>query len=207
MMQTTWGIGSTVESVVKTSNNGLLIAAAAALHIPNGATVVDMTYGKGGFWTHYQPKHLTKHDLYTVDGVDFRDLPETDNSISVAVFDPPYMPTSNHTSTRPDFHERYGLDTEKRRTDKDIRDLYTDGIAEAHRILKREGILMVKTQDYVNNGKYQTMRHHVVTTALANGLSQVDEFVHHSGTGPGAWDVQKTSRRAHSFLCVFRKSR
>jgi len=212
MSQETWGFPSTVESVVKVRENGPLIATAAVLHIFDGAAVVDMTYGRGLFWTKYRPENLIAHDLYRGDGVDFRDLPEGDSSVDVAVFDPPYLPNeSADKTTVPDFRDRYGIDlTEEQRgprTVQDVFDLYTAGIAEAHRILKPRGKLLVKTMDFVHGGKYHAMRQHVVMSATELGMSQVDEFVHHSGLGVSnlAGTTQRTSRRAHSLLCVFKK--
>ncbi len=212
MSQETWGFPATVESVVKVRENGPLIATAAVLHIPDGAIVVDMTYGRGMFWTKYRPEHLIEHDLYRGDGVDFRDLPEADGSVDVAVFDPPYLPNeSAEKTTVPDFRDRYGivLTSEQRgpRKVQDVADLYTAGIGEAHRVLKPRGRLLVKTMDFVNGGKYHAMRQHVVATATELGMAQVDEFVHHSGLGVSnlAGTTQRTSRRTHSFLCVFKK--
>jgi hypothetical protein len=71
---------------------------------------------------------------------------------------------------------------------------------------------MVKVGDYVSSGKLVLGHHHVVEFGLNLGLEQVDEFVHASGTGPqptvnldGSPRLQVHSRRAHSFLVVFRK--
>ena len=212
MTTLSWGFPDTVESVVKSRANGPLLAAAAALHIRELDVVVDMTYGRGRFWTLYRPINLVPHDLYVGDGVDFRDLPEKDESVDVVVFDPPYIAGGGtESSTIPDFRDRYGLPTSKAhdgpQTADDIALLYREGISEAERILKPKGRLMVKTMDFVNGGVFHTMRHLVVTEAIAVGMRQVDEFVHYSGTGPSnfADKTQRTSRRAHSFLCIFKK--
>ena len=210
MEQKTWGFADTVESVVKTQDNGTLIAAVAVLHIPDGALVVDTTYGKGLFWTQYRPDNLVMHDLHTVDGVDFRNLPEGDGSVDVVVFDPPYMPSGGKETTILEMRDRYGISRNdgsgNRNTVADVAALYVGGIAEAYRVLKPEGRLLVKTMDFVYGGQYRTMRHHVVTTAIDVGFTQIDEFIHHSGVGPQPGGrVQRTSRRAHSFLCVFAK--
>ena len=205
--QGTWGFPDTVESVVKTRDNGSLIATAAVLHIPDRALVVDMTYGRGRFWTKYRPPNLVMHDLYTVDGVDFHNLPEADGTVDVAVFDPPYIPDGGELTTIPDMRDTYGVGgATAPQSVGDIADLYVAGIGEAYRILKRDGRLLVKTMDFVRGGKYHAMRHHVVASAVDVGFTQIDEFVHHSGTGPQPGGrIQRTSRRAHSFLCVFAK--
>lgn len=216
----------TVQSVVKCATNGPLLAAAAQLWINETDLVVDMTYGRGKFWTCYSPARLVGHDLIT-DGVDFRQLPEGDGTVDVAVFDPPYIsPGGRTTSTLDgrvsrttssldgrsgggDFNERYGL-ADTPATPAELAELIAQGIKEATRVLAPKGRLMVKCMDYVSSGGLFLGRHHVVTTALGLGLRQVDEFVHHSGTGPqptenpdGTPRRQIHSRRAHSFLCVF----
>jgi hypothetical protein len=195
-----------VESVIRCRQNGPLIAAAAELWIDSDDLVVDVTYGKGNFWTVFRPTQLVAHDLYNGDGVDFRSLPEADESVDVVVLDPPYIPQGGRdTSTTQDFLDRYGLQ-EVPKTRGELEVLIAEGITEATRVLKPSGRLFVKCMDYINGGRFCQGRHAVVTAAHFAGLEQVDEFVHHSGTGPQPTGrAQLHSRRAHSFLCVFQK--
>jgi len=194
-----------IESVVRSRENGPLIAAASELWIKPDDSVVDVTYGLGKFWTVTRPENLVGHDL-VVDGVDFRQLPEADGSVDVVVFDPPYIAQGGReTSTVPDMLERYGLN-DVPKTVPGVQGMIADGIREAVRVLRPSGRLFVKCMDYVNGGRLVLGRHHVVTTALELELEQVDEFVHHSGLGPQPpGRAQLHSRRAHSFLCVFQK--
>lgn len=165
---------------------------------------MDVTYGRGLFWSNYRPAQLMTHDI-AIDGVDFRNLPEADASVDVIVLDPPYISTGAiETSTMPEFLDRYGLAYAPKGA-KELLQFVCDGVREAHRVLRHKGRLLVKCMDYVESGRLVLGRHHVVTTALALGMEQVDEFIHYSGTGPGAWERQVHSRRAHSFLCVFQK--
>lgn len=191
-------------SVVESRENGPLIAAAADIWINPTDTVMDVTYGRGNFWTVYRPEHLITHDL-AIDGVDFRQLPEADQSVDVVIFDPPYIAQGGRdTSTAPDFMARYGL-VDVPKTTGELFELIAAGITECARVLKPKGRLMVKCMDYVNSGRLVLGRHHVVTTALELGLRQEDEFIHYSGVGPGNKrpGAQQHSRRAHTFLCVF----
>lgn len=201
-----------IESVVRTRDNGSLLAIAAALWIRPGDLVVDVTYGRGNFWTRYRPERLVAHDLI-VDGVDFRHLPEDDASVDVVVFDPPYIPQGGReTSTLKaryasggEFLYRYGL-FDGPRSVRELKELHAAGIKEAARVLAPRGRLLVKCMDYISGGRFNTGHHHVVSAALALGLEQVDEFIHHSGLGPQPpRPNQYHSRRAHTFLCVFRK--
>ena len=195
----------TVESVVHSRENGPLIAAAATLWIEEKDHVLDVTYGRGRFWTHYQPFYFTGHDL-ALDGVDFRDLPYKDETFDVVVFDPPYIAQGGReTSTEKDFLDRYGL-VGGPTNHRDLLELFRGGISEAHRVLRGGGRLFVKCMDYVNGRVYRTGRHDVVSIAFELGFKQVDEFVHYSGTGPQPpIENPGHSRRAHSFLCIFRK--
>lgn len=210
----------TIESVIKTQKNGPLIAAAAKLWIDDALdTVVDLTYGKGNFWTEYRPTNLVAHDLYTRDGVDFRDLPEHDQSVDVVIYDPPYVaPGGRETSRIAEMHERYGLDATPKNPDL-LFDYIAQGLREGARILKtkaprssdqnaRAGRMFVKTMDYVWGGRMRWGRQHAVEILRDCGLEQVDEFIHYSGTGPQPpGRTQRHSRRAHTFLCIFEKRR
>ncbi len=208
--QLAFSMTEAVQSVVRCPTNGPLLAAAAQLWIGPEDLVVDVTYGRGNFWTHYRPAQLVPHDL-ALDGVDFRQLPEPDRSVDVVVFDPPYIPQGGReTSMVPDVIDRYGLrDAPTSRWE--LEELIAGGIKEAARVLRPGGRLLVKCMDYVSSGQFISGRHHVVTAALAAGLELVDELVHYSGCGPqpdanldGSPRRQEHARRAHSFLCVFR---
>lgn len=203
--QTAMHLPDTVQSVVQSQRNGPLIAAAAQLWIKDTDEVLDVTYGKGNFWTDYQPRFLTGHDLI-FDGVDFRHLPEADGTIDVVVFDPPYIAQGGReTSTVPDFLDRYGL-VEVPKTIGELNAYIWTGMKEATRVLAPGGRLIIKCMDYINGGRYVQGRHHVVSWADELGLRQVDKFVHYSGTGPQPQRPRQLhSRRAHSFLCIFQK--
>lgn len=205
MSQTALSLPSTVQSVVQSQRNGPLIAAAAQLWIRDSDRVVDITYGRGKFWTDYRPTDLTIHDI-ALDGVDFRKLPYEAGAFDVVVFDPPYIAQGGRdTSTLPDFMDRYGL-ADAPKTVQELDLLVWGGMMEARRVLSPGGRLLVKCMDYVNGGAYVQGRHTVVGYAAGLDLVQVDEFVHYSGTGPQPdRPRQLHSRRAHSFLCVFRK--
>lgn len=69
-----------------------------SLYVPLGATVADVTYGKGVFWRHVPAGayNLLATDLAS--GVDCRRLPYESETIDCVVFDPPYMHTPGGTA-------------------------------------------------------------------------------------------------------------
>lgn len=210
MSQIAMHLPDTVQSVVQSRTNGPLIAAAAQLWINNNDRVLDMTYGRGKFWTDYRSDYMCTNDINpNMDAhhhEDFRTLPFDDGSFDVAVFDPPYIVMGGRdtpTTGGKDLADRFGL-VDAPTTVPELVQLFIDGMAEARRVLRRKGILLVKCQDFVSSGGYVAMRHLVVAEANLLGFRQVDEFVHYSGTGPQpSGRRQHHSRRAHSFLCVF----
>src|SRR2546423_1658200 len=71
--------------------NAKLFPRILRLHVPEGATIADVTYGTGIFWREVD---LSKYKLLATDlttGVDCRHLPYEDGSLECVVLDPPYM--------------------------------------------------------------------------------------------------------------------
>lgn len=194
-----WYHGPLTGSVL-TGTNADLIHAIAPIYL-DGRTVLDITYGRGGWWRRYTPDTLAHHDLAT-DGVDFRALPEADNSWNVVCYDPPYIPAGGaETTTAPDFQDRFGLRCG--RSQADLAALILDGLTEASRVAS-EAVLL-KCTDYVNGGAFTPMSYRIAAAAETIGLSLWDEIIHHSGSGPGGHNIsrQMRTRREHSKLLVF----
>lgn len=140
-----------VRRATRWRNNGAMIADVARVGwLHEDDVVLDPTYGRGTFWTEWQPKRLTRSDARphdeTVQQLDFRKLPFPDRSYDVVVFDPPYK-----LNGRPDpaIDMRYGV--HERATVDDRMSLIFDGLEEASRIARSR--LLVKCQDQVCNGR------------------------------------------------------
>lgn len=169
--------------------------------------VLDVTYGRGGFWRRYRPAGLTTHDLER-DGVDFRDLPHGDRTFDAVCFDPPFIPTegprSRSAGRAADFNDRYGLT--KSRTPAELEQLVAAGLAESARVTRRW--LIAKTSDYVNRRCLRLSHVALIGAGLELGLTVHDLIVVAAGAGPepsGLLELRR-SRRAHSYLIVFRRS-
>jgi hypothetical protein len=197
-----------VPSVIRGSN-GVLIARVAELGYlgkPDDI-VVDVTYGRGKWWTRYRPEHL-------IEGVDdFTDMGLWGDQMPITAicFDPPYISTGNRaTSTIPDFYARYGIG--ERSGWQAIRELMEAGLTECARVLGSNGHLLMKCMNYVEAGRRIWNVRHFADYGEALELELYDEIVHVTGGGAqpqtnldGSPREQKHSRQIHSTLLVFKK--
>lgn len=209
----------TVLEVQAWDDNAALIQAVFEIHVwpkawasdPNEFEVMDVTYGRGLWWTWLtdadpRVEMFTAHDIRR-DGVDFTNLPEPDESMDVITFDPDYVaPGGRDTSTIPDFNERYGLN-DPYESPASLQAHINAGLTECARVLRPQGILMVKCATYISSGKPWLGEYHTIGAGLAAGLKVEDIFVHVSGTGP---QPKRDTRQQHarsnsSRLIVFRK--
>jgi hypothetical protein len=193
-------VGRLPQSVM-TGTNADLIRQIAPLYLTG--SVLDVTYGEGGWWRSFRPEGLVAHDLHKLDGIDFRDLPHPDRSFDTVCFDPPYIPqggTSNGGAGEDRYRKSFGL---VQRSEAVLWDLIGGGLRECARVSR--GFLLVKCMDFVNGGRFFLGHRRVMDLADELGLTVHDLIVHNAGTGPGGHNIYeaKRARRAHSYLLVF----
>jgi hypothetical protein len=202
-------------------NNAELISACVQLgYLRPEWRTLDPTYGKGKWWTDWEPIELVRSDLFTMDeSVDFTNLPHEDGSFDVVCFDPPYVaPGGRKTSTIREFHESYGT-YEAPKNPQELQALINKGLAECARVTrpghptKGPGFILVKCMDYISSGRLQTASFWTQMAGIDLGLEVFDRLEHISGTGPqptvnldGSPRRQVHARRNHSTLIVFKKS-
>ena len=212
------GHGVIVLEAQEWENNSDLISAVFDIHVwpkkwsyvGGGPAVMDVTYGRGLWWKWQAPglmaMEFTSHDMKH-DGVDFTNLPEPDESMDVIAFDPDYVaPGGRDTSTITEFNDRYGLN-DPYESPASLQAHINQGLSECARVLRPQGILMVKCATYISSGKPWLGEYHTIGHGLEIGLKVEDIFVHISGTGPQPKREgrQKHARSNSSRLIVFRK--
>jgi hypothetical protein len=190
------------------SSNEEMFARILDLYARPGMTIADVTYGKGTFW---KLTDTSAYDFRPTDatmGVDCRVLPYEADSLDVLVFDPPYRYVERRTVDS-HTHEQYQLESlrfEQRPGIDGVLDLYRDGIAEAGRVVKRGGFLVVKCQDTAGDGKQTWMHDHVMGYCEASGFTPVDlAVVVIPSPPPTRWKIQRSLKKAHSYFIVARK--
>ena len=190
-----------------------------ALHVPAGSTVADVTYGKGIFW-----KRVAKgaYKVLPTDikaGVDCRKLPYRDATIDCVVLDPPYMEgfyrrskshmagsgtyaafrttysNSEQTLTGPKYHDA-------------VLDLYFKAGMEARRVLRKQGVLIVKCQDEVSANTQRLTHVEIINEYETLGFYAKDLFVVVRSNRPAVSRIkrQEHARKNHSYFLVFIKA-
>jgi hypothetical protein len=204
-----------IPASVQTGTNADLIATIAPLYLTG--SVLDVTYGEGGWWKRFTPDPFTFHDLHKVDGIDFRNLPHPDRSFDAVCFDPPYVISGSASSERlgPGFQDAYGIGTHhlgKLNTNGGkvtFEGLILDGLAECIRVSR--GFVLVKCMEFSQGShvppsrSFHDVPHTITVRALELGCVKTDTIVHHTGSGPGGHNIWEPirCRRHHSYLLVF----
>jgi hypothetical protein len=196
------------------------------LYVPVGSLIADVTYGKGVFWQNV-PKGLYRvegTDIAT--GIDCRALPYDDKTIDCIVLDPPYMEGFYRESvahkagsgTHATFRDAYSNgdevneDTSHEGTAKwhgAITDMYFRAGLEAHRVLRKGGVLITKCQDEVSAGKQWLTHVEIINEYERLGFYTKDLFivVRHNKPGVSRLKQQIHARKNHSYFLVFIKQK
>lgn len=194
-------------------NNDTVFANVLALYVPKLSRVADVTYGKGVFWKGVSTDayELLRTDLSV--RTDCRDLPYKDGSIDCVVFDPPYMHTAKTAHVgHQRFEENYrnnasGNGSAKKYHDA-VLDLYFQAADEANRVLRDEGIYIVKCADEVCSNEQRLTHVEIINEFAKKGFVAEDLFILMRKNKPGVSRAVKQvhARKNHSYFLVFRKS-
>ena len=192
------------------------------LHVPKGAVIADVTYGRGAFWRQVETADYEIHKSDIADGVDCRALPYGAGSLDCVVLDPPYMEgfyrrngtgkagSGSHRS----FREHYANGTEEpasggAKWHGAVLEMYRQAGREAHRTLRDRGILIVKCQDEVSANRQHLTHVEIINHYAAIGFYCKDLFVVVRSNRPGVSRLsrQNHARKNHSYFRVFVKRR
>lgn len=207
------------------STNAAVFPKILTLHVKKGAKIADVTYGNGVFWKNVDTGPYT---VYASDvdpdkspsglSIDCRNLPYKDSSLDVVVLDPPYAEgfyrendslVLGNSSDYQQMADYYGGDTMEiggSKYHRAVLDMYWLSALEAKRVLKEDGVLIVKTQDEVS-ANTQELTHIQITNLFEQELDMYtkDLFVVMRETKPAVSGMQSQvhARKNHSFFMVY----
>lgn len=183
------------------------------LHVPQGFIDCDCTYSVGNFYKDGKIKEpLYKFDINptneNVIKADCRNLPLQKESLSCIIYDPPFLATTGNslkTNTGNIINRRFGVYP----NEKELHQFYIDSLKELYRILKKDGILIVKCQDKISSGKQYMSHIFIYNEAIKIGFYPKDLFILIAKNRIVAnWQIQnqKNARKYHSYFWVFQKN-
>lgn len=189
------------------------------LHVPVGAKIADVTYGTGVFW---KKVDLTQYELVAsdiADGVDCRSLPYESASLDALVLDPPYMEgllrnnkehkagNGSHSAFREYYSNGDEVNHQGPKWHAAVSDLYFKAGAEAHRVLKDNGVMIVKCQDEVSANRQWLTHVEIINHYELLGFYTKDLFVvvRQNKAVIARLKTQVHARKNHSYFLVFVK--
>lgn len=185
-----------------------------SLYVASGSKIADVTYGRGVFWKQVPKGNYRLMATDALKGVDCRSLPYKNDSIDCVVLDPPYMHTPGgtahvgHQNYEGYYRNNSTTDGSGRKYHEAVLDLYFSAGAEAHRVLKNQGIFIVKCADEVCANRQRLTHVELTNEYCSKGFIAEDLFVLVRRNRPGVSRMLKQihARKNHSYFLVFRKS-
>ena len=202
-----------MSTVIKSlySNQFEILDAIIKLHVVGDTFDVDVTYGNGAFYKKGLPQPTHRFDIdptlkNTTKTCSSGNTGLADASINSVVFDPPFL-----TYIRKQRVGNSSMVMAKRfsgywHVDELIKH-YQATLAEAARILKHKGIMVIKCQDIVHNHKLFCTHAHILNWA-APSFRLKDLFIQaatHRMPAPNRKGTQKHARVYHSYWIVLQR--
>ena len=181
-----------------------------ALYCPDGFDI-DITYSKGNFYKGID-KPKFRSDIEFNNSLSFVanscSLPLKNGSVSSIMYDPPFVGgvPASEGSNKGVIKTRFGFYNQ---IDKDLWDSYSDTIFDAFRVLKEDGILVMKCQDTILSSKQYLSHVFIINEALKAGFYPEDLFVLLARNVLIGWTNKKNqyhARKFHSYFLVFKKT-
>lgn len=197
------------DSIIKTVsyNQEEIIKWIIQLYCSSGIQL-DPTYSKGNFYKNITPPEF-KYDIQPeIPGViqaDCRSLPHQNNSIESIMFDPPFVAAIPKKDAQGIITKRFGY---YRNVQHELWDFYFSAISEYMRILKPNGVLIVKCQDTIDSCKQYLSHIEIHNMAIRAGFYAKDLFILLAKNRiiGKTHRVQQHARKYHSYFLVFIKT-
>ena len=202
-------------------DNASIFPQVLELHVRKHARIADVTYGKGVFWRNVRMEDYDLHTSDISDGTDCRHLPYESESFDCVVLDPPYMEgfyrkddsIKAGSGTYQAFREHYANGEEEPNQNGAkwhgaVSQMYFTSGAEAHRVLRNKGTLIVKCQDEVSANRQNLTHVEIINKYAEMGFYCKDLFIVVRPNRPGVSrlkDQQVHARKNHSYFLVFTK--
>lgn len=183
------------------ASNSAALRSILALYGRKNMTIADITFGRGVFWKSIPPEdyRVVGSDLQT--GTDFSALPYDAEQFDAVVFDPPYM--HGGATVKASINACYKNENGSHAS---VIRMYARGLLEAERVVKRKGLVIVKSQDEIESGKQRWSHCELLAMMTAFGIPCVDLFIVTPGHQPAMRNqYQKSARKNHSYFLVGRK--
>jgi hypothetical protein len=200
-------------------DNAAVFPKVLELHVPKGAKIADVTYGLGVFWRNVDLDEYTLVPSDIKTGIDCRSLPYEAGSFDCVVLDPPYMEglyrsSNGHlagSGTHEAFRTAYSNAQETKSGPKwhdAVLDMYYRAGAESYRVLRQDGILIVKCQDEVSANTQRLTHLEIINYYAQLGFYTKDLFVVMRTNSPCVTRLKKQvhARKNHSYFLVFIKT-
>ncbi len=188
------------------------------LHVARGSVVADVTFGKGVFWKRVDPDAYEVLGTDLKSGTDCHDLPYDDDSIDALVLDPPYMEGlfrrdkahlaggGSHGAFRDSYSNGEATDRPSGpKYHEAVLDFYFRAGAEAQRVLRSNGVFIVKCQDEVSANRQRLTHVELINHFEGRGFYTKDLFVVVRRNRPVISRLLKQvhARKNHSYFLVF----
>jgi len=201
------------------SGNAEVFSQILDLHVPVGSRIADVTYGTGVFWKNVD---IGRYNLLTSDiatGIDCRALPYENESLDAVIIDPPYMEgllrnnqdhkagAGSHSTFREYYSNGDEVNHDGPKWHGAVTDLYFKAGAEAFRVLKDNGVVIVKCQDEVSANRQWLTHVEIINHYESLGFYTKDLFVvvRQNKAAVARLKKQVHARKNHSYFLVFVK--
>ncbi len=166
---------------------------------------LDTCYSKGNFYKNISGPEIKidiKPQSDDVLCLDVCKLPFKDGSISSIVFDPPFIAGGDGDSK---MAKRFSSFDSVR----EMWDFFRDSIHELNRVLKNQGVLVIKCQDMVNARNQYLSHYEIISLCIQEKLYPKDVYIllAKSRLLRGNLKKQSHARKFHCYFLVFKKSK